>query len=137
MTSCILWQIKTWQNIYMAYPQPVERKFFPANQPQTLQAAVWMLYLTGFLGLISGLAYGGYGLIAILLLAGNLAGGYGISNEKKWGYFAGVGVSVLSLILALSYGLASVNIINIIFTVALIVLLLHPMSRTYYKTWFK
>jgi len=96
-----------------------------------------MLYLTGFLGLISGLAYGGYGLLSILFLAADFAGGYGISNEKKWGYFTGVGVSVLSLVLLFSYGLGSVSIITLIFTIALVALLLHPMSRNYYKIWFK
>ncbi len=96
-----------------------------------------MLYLTGFLGLIGGLVYGGYGLISILFLAGDFAGGYGISNEKKWGYITGIAVTALSLVLDASYGLASVGILNIIFTVALLALLLHPMSRQYYKTWFK
>ncbi len=121
----------------MAYPRLSERKYLPTNQPQTLQASVWMLYLTGFLGLIGGLVYGGYGLISILFLAGDFAGGYGISNEKKWGYITGIAVTALSLVLDASYGLASVGILNIIFTVALLALLLHPMSRQYYKTWFK
>ncbi|MCL5048435.1 MAG: hypothetical protein M1374_06605 [Firmicutes bacterium] len=121
----------------MSYRKPVERKYLPTNQPQTLQAAVWMLYLSGLLGLLSGIIYGGYGLISILLLIGYFAGGYGISNEKKWGYATGIGVAALAFILTISYGFASINIINLIFIIALLALLLHPMSREYYKVWFK
>ena len=77
------------------------------------------------------------GRIAIALAVGAAAAGYGIANDKNWGYFLGVGVSVISLLfLVLAFGLLG-NPLGLMFAVAQLALLLHPMSRNYQKTWFE
>ena len=68
---------------------------------------------------------------------------YGIANEKRWGYRLGVVVAVLDLALLVwaAGGLTEVlriaNLIPLMFAVALVVALLHPMSRDYQRIWFR
>jgi hypothetical protein len=72
----------------------------------------------------------------LLLIAGQVAGGLGIANERKLGYWLAVTIAVLSLVpVVLVPG--EVNIVSLIFQVALVVLLLHPQSRSYKHTWFR
>ena len=115
------------------------------SQPQTLQSAVLLLYLNAALALLFGLLAGGaQGAIGIVTLAG-VAGGYGIANEKKWGYYVAIVVAAIPLLydvlgfLNLGYSLAfsSNFVIRVLFDILLAVLLLHPMSRGYQKIWFK
>ena len=69
------------------------------------------------------------------------AGGFGIANEKRWGYAVAVIGAVFQVIVLLdTYGtsvLTSTAIINLMFDGALVALLLHPMSREYQRIWFK
>ena len=111
----------------MAGPQ----RFFDPSQPQTLQMATMVLYFQGafyFLGLI------------LLYAAGYGAAGYGIANGKKWGYGLALAVAVLRLInLVVGHSLDSVirhSTIELMFSVALLALVLHPQSREYQKIWF-
>ena len=112
----------------------------PANrwvdktQPQTLYIATIVMYINAVLGLVTGYALIGSGLGLILVL-GPVAAGWGIANEKKWGYWLGVVLTaVMVAFLVTSFGLG--GIINLLFYVALLALLLHPQSRDYKKTWF-
>jgi len=69
-----------------------------------------------------------------------LAGGFGIANEKKWGYFLAVGTAVLQVAVVIGRGSSLGNLsvlIELGFDVALVVLLTHPMSRSYQRIWFK
>lgn len=105
------------------------------TQPQTLVVATIVMYVNAALGLLTGrfLAFSGVGLILVL---GPVAAGWGIANEKKWGYWLGVvltGLTVLFLIQSFGAG----GIIILLFYIALLGLLLHPQSREYRKTWFK
>jgi hypothetical protein len=113
----------------------------PANrwvdktQPQTLYIATIVMYINAVLGLVTGYVLIGSGLGLILVL-GPVAAGWGIANEKKWGYWLAVVLTaVMVAFLVSSFGLG--GIINLLFYVALLALLLHPQSREYRKTWFK
>jgi hypothetical protein len=78
-------------------------------------------------------------LLAIGALVAAVASGLGISNERKWGYVLGIVVAVLETLLwvfAIVDG-ARQGIISLLFSIALVALLLHPMSRDYQRIWFR
>lgn len=117
-----------------------DRRFFNPHQPQTLQIAVILLYIESVLLLI------GPALripLFFITMAAMASGAFGIANEKKWGYALGVIGAVLNLAWPLIYGFglswyfSGGNILNTIFWVALVALLLHPMSREYQRIWFR
>jgi hypothetical protein len=113
-----------------------ENRFLNQHQPQTLYSAVILGYIEALFDLLS--LYGPLILIGI----GLAAGGYGIANEKKWGYTLAVGAAVLQVlfILAIYGGTAFTNVfalLNFLFDAALVALLLHPMSRDYQRIWFR
>ena len=115
-------------------------KWFNPHQPQTLQSGVILCYIEAVFGLL-GIA-GASVFMQLLIVAGLAGGGFGIANEKKWGYGLAVAaaiVQVLLLILVLRaeaftsfYGL-----LTFMFDAVLVALLLHPMSRDYQRIWFK
>jgi uncharacterized membrane protein HdeD (DUF308 family) len=113
---------------------PVNR-WLDRTQPQTLYIAVILLYINAVFGLL----FGGFSLIGLLLVAGQVGGGYGIANEKKWGYWLGVAMAFLPFILGLIFlhNPFSGTIITLMFEIALVCLLLHPQSREYERIWFK
>ncbi|MST33707.1 hypothetical protein GHK86_13390 [Acidimicrobiaceae bacterium USS-CC1] len=107
------------------------------TQPQTLYMATILLYLNAALAILTALIYHNLGgLIGLVFLAGEIAGGWGIANEKKWGFWVAAVVSVLILLLALAF-FSFGNIINLVFDIALVALLFHPQSTAYRKTWFR
>jgi hypothetical protein len=109
-------------------------------QPQTLYMATILCYIDAVFGFIFPFGTSRLTAYAVVLLLA--AGGFGIANEKKWGYALGLLGAVLNLVWPLLYGLGlswyfGSNIINTIFSVALVALLLHPMSRDYQRIWFR
>jgi hypothetical protein len=118
------------------------RRWINQSQPQTLYMATILLYISAVISLIFG---GFLSVIGLLFIAGEAGAGYGIANERRWGYILGVvvvGIQVgfIALGLVLSGLTALFNIaflIAAIFPVALLILLLHPMSRDYQRIWFK
>jgi apolipoprotein N-acyltransferase len=94
-----------------------------------INAAFWLLDLVL-----------GAGLLGLFAIAAILAG-LGIANEKKAGYWGGVvvaGLDVLWLLDLFRSAPSSISIvINLIFAAVLLALLLHPMSRSYERIWFK
>jgi hypothetical protein len=112
-----------------------DRKFVNQFQPQTLFIATVLLYFNAVLIFLS---FFPPSMIFALALA---AGGYGIANEKRWGYGLAVGGAVLQtvilLLFARSAAFAFPGILSLIFDVALIALLVHPQSREYQRIWFK
>ncbi len=117
----------------MANTQWIDR-----SQPQPLYMANMLLYINAvfwILALIEGAGF--FGILAL----GALFAGLGIANEKKAGYWGGVVVAVLNflfLVLILLVGGANIFLfLNIIFAAALLALLLHPLSRSYERIWFK
>lgn len=117
-------------------------RWFSPSQPQTLQTAVILLYFNAAIGILYGLL--GAGGIGLAFALGGLAGGYGIANEKRWGYYLSLAVAVIpaaiSVLILVGFGLGSMfssSVITLLFQVALVVLLIHPMSREYQRIWFK
>jgi len=112
------------------------RRWFDATQPQTLQTAVMLSYITAAFGILS-ILFGSFpGLIAL----GIGAGAYGVANERRWGYWLGIvlaGLSALLYLLVLAGGFVFAIAINLVFTLALLALFLHPQSRGYQRIWFK
>lgn len=120
------------------------RRWLNPSLPQTLQISVWLLYIDGVLGLLTGSVLFFLGpLLGLAGLAGCVAAGFGIANEKRWGYGLGVGVAAVQVLLYLVVAggimglLRGTIIISFAFAVALLVALLHPMSRDYQRIWFK
>jgi hypothetical protein len=108
------------------------------GHPQTLQTATILLYFEGVFTLLGlGGVYGG-----LPVCVGMIVGGFGIANDKKWGY----GIAIVSAILNVALILliwdvsALTNLgplIDLMFGGALVALLLHPMSRSYQRIWFR
>ena len=109
------------------------------SQPQPLYMANMLLYINAVFWLLA--LFEGAGLFGILAL-GAIFAGLGIANEKKAGYWGGVAVATLNFLflVLILVGAGSANIflfINILFAAALLALLLHPLSRSYQRIWFK
>lgn len=123
--------------------------------PQTLQYSVILLYVEAVFGLLSLVGFGGLGgsayavrgssgivsLIVLVACAAYAFAGAAIANEQRRGWLVGTAVAVGALILPLvTYGpkiLLSGYVITYLFNVALVALLVHPMSRSHQKVWFR
>ena len=117
------------------------RRFTNQSQPQTLQIAVFLLYAEAAFAaffMLLGVVDPFY---ALPVAAGGVGAGFGIANEKRWGYRLGVVVAFLPFILrVIFYGadaLLATGLINLMFEIALVALLLHPQSREYQRIWFR
>lgn len=118
------------------------RRWVNQSQPQTLYMATILLYFNAVLSLLFGGVGGGIGLVYVI---GQAAAGYGIANERRWGYVLGiatVGIQLLFLALFLvAEGILSIFSLSFLFAalwpVVMMVLLLHPQSRDYQRIWFK
>ncbi|MHB1137618.1 MAG: hypothetical protein ACYC2O_01595 [Microthrixaceae bacterium] len=137
-----------------------QRRWYNPNVPQTLAIAQILLYLNGAFALLDALTSDGSALVRLLFLLATGAyvyGAYGIANEQKLGWKLGVVASFAPFVirffelrtavppgfsvplgenLKFALGLTGGNTLNLIFDVALIALLLHPMSRNHQKIWF-
>ena len=114
-----------------------EYRFLNPSQPQTLVNATILCYIQAFFGLI-----GSGGLAAIILISvGQGIGGFGIANEKRWGYGLALGSGILNVVAWLYFFGSDVFtfpiIISFAFAVLLVALLVHPMSRDYQRIWFR
>lgn len=113
------------------------------RQPQTLYIAQLLLYFRGGLALLFGLLFGlSLSVFSLLFALGSVAGAFGIANERRWGYKLGVAVAALTLLaslLVLRRGFDRLwgDLIGLMFDIALVALLLHPLSRGYQKYWPK
>lgn len=110
--------------------------------PQTLQIAVLLLYITAFFGILRGLTAIGQPLGVFLLLTGLIAfaGAAGLVRERRVGYWlAGIYavLDVLGEVLAMLSEFSGWDLLGLLLALALTGLMLHPMSRAYYRTWFR
>ena len=115
-----------------------QRRWVNQSQPQTLYIATFLFYMDAvFDVLLNGYLF--FIPLGPLLVAGSVAAGYGIANEKKWGYGIGVGVAGFNLafLLYILGGNFLAGGIALVFAVAKLALLLHPQSREYQKIWFR
>lgn len=121
----------------MAYR--TSNKWLDKSHPQTLYLATVLLYINAAFWLLEMLM-GAY--IAGALAVAAVFAGIGLANEKKAGYWGAIAVAALNLfflLVAFLYsGFASISlIINVLFALALMALLVHPMTRSYERIWFK
>ena len=102
-----------------------------------------LCYLEAVFGLIFGIpASGGSFILALFIIVGLAAGGFGIANEKHWGYVLAVSAAGLNVLLYVAlFGSEIISnvslLVSFVFDVALVLLLVHPMSRDYQRIWFK
>jgi hypothetical protein len=96
-----------------------------------------LLYWNALLSLLALLSPTGYRAAYFGILVIEIGGAYGIANARKVGYGVAVCASLLPLLLLFYYGLAAVSILPLLFDLALVFLLLHPMSRQYVRVWFR
>jgi len=115
---------------------PADHRWFDGSQPQTLQGAVMLCYLTAVFGVI-GLVVGIFPVEGLVMLSLSAAG-YGVANEKRWGYRLGVGLAVLNVLFDLAlFVTGAIGIIfTLLFAIVLLVLFLHSHSREYERIWF-
>jgi hypothetical protein len=114
------------------------RRWWNHSLPQTLQIAVSIFYFRAVFGVLFGQIFAVP--IGTLIVIGYAAGGFGMANERKWGYIVGLviaGIDVLFLLARISSTGLMANAISLIFTGALVAALLHPMSREYQRVWFR
>jgi hypothetical protein len=111
-------------------------RWLDRTQPQTLYMAVILLYINAVFAAVFG---GLFSILGLAIAAGGVGAGYGIANEKKWGYGLGVAMALLPFVLQLVFfhNPFATNLINLMFEIALLALLLHPQSREYQRIWFK
>lgn len=138
-----------------------QRRWYNPHVPQTLAIAQILLYINAVFAFLyevlaprTGTA-GVVRLLAVVAVGAYVFGGHGIANERKIGWQVGVAASfspfVLRFLIAqTSYGglvplsekiryavgLTGGGLLSLIFDIALIALLLHPMSRNHQKIWF-
>ena len=109
------------------------RQWTNPSQPQTLQIAVFLLYINAVFALL----FGGLGSVyGLMIIAGGVAGGLGIAQEKRWGYGVALAVSLLPFVLIIAGKVFIGGLISLLFDIALAALLLHPQSREYQRIWF-
>ena len=115
-------------------------KFLNQHQPQTLVIATLFCYIDAVFGFLGGVVTTS-AILALITIFGLALGGFGIANEKKWGYGVAVAAAILQLGGLIAVGGTAVLgfplILNLIFDAALVALLLHPESRGYQRIWFK
>jgi hypothetical protein len=112
-------------------------RWIDTTQPQTLLIATFLLYISAAEELLLG---GGlFNPWWLAIAAVQVGAGFGIANEKKWGYGLGIGIALIPAVFLL--GVVHVPfaslILSLMFEVALVALLLHPQSREYQRIWFK
>ena len=106
------------------------RRWINRYQTQTLVLGNTLLYIECVFNIARGRVFALIG-IAMLLA------GYGIANDKKIAWRLGVAASILSVAMRLTYHSAGIEtIFSLVFPIALLTLLLHPLSRDYQKIWF-
>ncbi len=110
------------------------RRWINQGQPQTLQIAVFLLYATAAFSVFDLLLKAPPQYV-LPTAVGGAAAGYGVANEKKWGYWLGVATASVPFLFILLGG--PIRVISLMFDIALIALLLHTQSREYRRIWFK
>lgn len=110
--------------------------------PQTLQIAVIFLYISAFFAILTGLIAITNVLGLLTLVAGLIAvaAARGLVRERRVGYWAAVIITLVDVagaLIPLTGNVSALRVINLLVALALVALLLHPMSRAYYRTWFR
>ena len=133
------------------------RKWLDRMQPQTLQIATWLLYISSFFGFVELVDGGGvlhyfrnryaFGFVfGLAVIATYVAGGFLMANERKIGWRISVVAAISPFFLtfmaytqigaSLRYRLFGASLVSFAFDVALLALLLHPQSREHQRIWY-
>jgi hypothetical protein len=118
------------------------RRWLNQGQPQTLIIACFLLYVRAAEALLFGLSASALSLVPLLVVLAGVFAGYGIANERRWGYYLGIAVALLPFAVAAMLTrnhnpLGVGDPLALLFDIALVALLLHTQSREYQKVWFK
>ncbi len=108
------------------------RRWMNHSLPQSLGNAVLLLYISAVFDALNGYLSAPLG---IAIMAAKVGAGYGIANEKRWGYQLGVAVASL-VVLGEVVGALPAGLIALMFDVLLVALLLHNQSREHQRIWF-
>src|SRR5581483_7429161 len=98
------------------------RRWLNQSQPQTLVFACFLLYLNaGFALLAVFSGFGSLDPLTTLVIAAGVGGGYGIANERKWGYILALAAAFAPVVIPLMFGLnpLSAGPINLLFEILL------------------
>ena len=146
-----------------AFSQLDSRKWFDRMHPQTLAIGTWLLYIDGVFALLGfvdksnefgflrgiGPITGIVGLVSCICFFGS---GFLMANGKLLGWYLGIVASFSPLLarfiisvhqqnlgnsISLVDRITGGDLISFMFEAALVVLLLHPMSRSYARTWLR
>ncbi len=122
--------------------------WFNPYLPQTLRSATMLLYISAAFDIL--LRSTSLSLLSLAIAGGYVLGAFGISNLRWWGLIVGV-ISVgftttyvtflalkegASIFYVLGFFFNTTNIIGTLFTIAIIALMVHPMSMQYAKSNF-
>ncbi len=145
----------------MASAYPLDfKKWFDRFQPQTLQIATWLLYISGFFAFIDFLGTRGYlgfarvdkgalgFLVGILVVVAYVGGGFLMANDRKIGYRLALFAALSPFLLRIwiLWGVPGIslfdivtgrNTIGFIFDVALVALLMHPQSKDHQRIYYR
>ena len=120
------------------------RRWVNPQQPQTLYIAQLLMYFQGgFTLVLAILGARSLTVYALAIAVGKVLAAFGIANERRWGYKLGVVVAAVPIVLLLMLAVIDTprwlwaDAIGLMFDIALIALLLHPMSRGYQRYWPK
>lgn len=95
-------------------------------------------YLNAAFALIFTLIFGQSPFLFVFILLA--AAAFGIANERRVAYWAGVVLAcayLIGVLVSMVTGGAIGGILNLLFAGILVALLLHPESRHYERIWFK
>ncbi len=136
------------------------RRWFNPHLPQTLQIAQILLYINAVFAFLYGVVGARSGassvvrFLFVVAIGAYVYGGWGIANERKLGWQVGIAAALspfvlrfLDAVLAFDFlstswkirytiGLEGGGLLSTIFDVALVALLVHPMSRNHQRIWF-
>ena len=114
------------------------------RQPQTLYIAQLLMYFQGGFSLVFAmLGARSLTIYSLVIAVGKVMAAFGIANERRWAYKLGVVVAAIPLVLVVllavtdTLGWLWADVIGLMFNIALLALLLHPMSRNYQRYWPK
>ena len=146
-----------------AFSQLDPRKWIDRMHPQTLGIATWLLYLDGVFATLGFLdktnEFGSLrvigpitGLVGLVSCICFFLGGFLMANGKLLGWYLGIAASFSPLLARFIISVHQQNIgytislidritggdlVGFMFEAALVVLLLHPMSRSYARIWLR
>jgi len=136
------------------------RRWFDHSLPQTLQIALWLLYINGafslaylvdqrdFIGALRGVVPFGF-LWGLAVVGVHVAGGFLIANGRRLGHRLAIAASLSPFIVRwwVLWSLpAPVRITDVVtgrdtlsflFEIALVALVLHPQSREHARRWLR